>query len=135
MLDSTARCPCNSGDSYGDCCGPLHAGVSTAPTAERLMRSRYSAFVVGDADYLLATWHPSTRPVSCDIDAGARWFSLEILTKTGGSIFDSDGTVEFRAQYREAGVAHEQHENSRFVRENRRWYYLDGNTHRPPIRG
>ena len=58
------RCPCGTGLPYDDCCGPLHAGSTAAATAEQLMRSRYSAFAVGDAAYLLATWHPSTRPAA-----------------------------------------------------------------------
>ncbi|MFZ2176709.1 MAG: YchJ family metal-binding protein, partial [Rhodococcus sp. (in: high G+C Gram-positive bacteria)] len=60
----TTRCPCLLGEPYDDCCGRYHRGVTTAPTAERLMRSRFSAFAVLDAEYLLATWHPSTRPAS-----------------------------------------------------------------------
>lgn len=124
--ESDARCPCQSGESYALCCGPLHRGEAHAPTAERLMRSRYSAFAVGDSAYLLETWHPSTRPESLELDLGMRWFSLEILSRTGGGMLDSDGVVEFRARYRLDGEVGEQHETSRFVKENSRWLYLDG---------
>jgi uncharacterized protein YchJ/dienelactone hydrolase len=123
---ATTRCPCLSGVAYGECCGPLHAGSALAPTAERLMRSRYSAFAVGDAAYLLATWHPSTRPGRLDLDADVRWYGLEILGRSRGGMLDSEGTVEFIARYRSAGQAGSQHESSRFLRDGRRWLYLDG---------
>jgi SEC-C motif-containing protein len=120
------RCPCGTGLPYAECCGALHDGTATAATAERLMRSRYSAFVVGDARYLLATWHPGTRPAALDLDDDVRWTGLDVLTTTGGSLLEAEGTVEFRAHYvrgREAGA---QHENSRFLRDDGRWLYLDG---------
>ena len=82
------------------------------------MRSRYSAFAVGDEDYLLATWHPSTRPASLDLDPEQRWTHLEVLSHTGGTPFQTTGTVEFRAHYRWQGHRDELHENSRFVRED-----------------
>jgi SEC-C motif-containing protein len=90
------------------------------------MRSRYSAFAVGDAGYLLATWHPSGRPRSLDLDPGLRWTGLDVLATTGGSLLGSDGTVEFRAHYVDGRGAGSQHENSRFVRVGGRWRYLDG---------
>jgi SEC-C motif-containing protein len=90
------------------------------------MRSRYSAFVAGDAGYLLATWHPSTRPRDLELDDQVRWTGLEVLTTTGGGLLETEGTVEFRASYLRDGVAGAQRENSRFVREAGRWRYLDG---------
>jgi SEC-C motif domain protein len=92
------------------------------------MRSRYSAFVLGDGQYLLATWHPTTRPRTLDLDPSVRWTGLEVLTTTGGSLLGSEGTVEFRAHYVRNGGASAQHENSRFVREDGQWRYLDGVT-------
>ena len=120
------RCPCGSGLPYAECCGRLHDGSATAATAEQLMRSRYSAFAVGDAAYLLATWHPTTRPHSLDLHPAVRWTGLEVLTTTGGTLLAAEGTVEFRAHLVVGGVAGAQHENSRFVREGGRWLYLDG---------
>ncbi|WP_448628530.1 YchJ family protein [Geodermatophilus sp. URMC 64] len=120
------RCPCGTGLPYAECCGRLHDGTATAGTAEQLMRSRYSAFVVGDAAYLLDTWHPRTRPRTLELDPAVRWTGLEIVATTAGAMLDREGTVEFRAAYvadRAAGV---QHERSRFVREDGRWFYLDG---------
>jgi SEC-C motif-containing protein len=86
------------------------------------MRSRYSAFVVGDPAYLLATWHPRTRPRTLQLDPDVRWTGLEIVATSGGAMLDAEGTVEFRAS-RVGGV---QAERSRFVREAGRWFYLDG---------
>jgi len=119
---SLRRCLCGTGLPYAECCGPLHDGTTTAATAEQLMRSRYSAFAVGDPAYLLTTWHPSTRPRTLDLDPDVRWTGLDVLATTGGSLFETEGTVEFRA-HRRGGT---QHENSRFVREGSRWFYLDG---------
>jgi SEC-C motif-containing protein len=119
---SPKRCPCGTGLPYPECCGRLHDGTATAATAEQLMRSRYSAFVVGDPAYLQQTWHPSTRPRSLQLDPDVRWTGLEIVATTGGAMLDTEGTVEFRA-HRVGGV---QSELSRFRRENGRWFYLDG---------
>jgi SEC-C motif-containing protein len=120
------RCPCLSGLTYDACCEPLHAGTSSAQTAEQLMRSRYSAFAVGDADYLTATWHPSTRPTSLELDAHRRWYRLDVLRSERGGPFDTEGVVEFRAYHRSPEGKGSQHEVSRFVRENGRWLYVDG---------
>jgi SEC-C motif-containing protein len=120
------RCPCGSGLPLAECCGRLHDGTATAATAEQLMRSRYSAFVLRDAGYLLETWHPSTRPATLDLDRDVRWTGLDVLATTGGSLLAAEGTVEFRASYVHGGAAGAQHENSRFVRVGGRWRYLDG---------
>jgi SEC-C motif domain protein len=120
------RCPCGTGLPYAGCCRRLHDGTATAATAEQLMRSRYSAFAVGDAGYLLRTWHPDTRPRSLRLDPEVHWTGLEILATTGGRLLDPEGTVEFRASRLSAGRPGAQHELSRFVREDGRWRYLDG---------
>ncbi|WP_432398203.1 YchJ family protein [Pseudarthrobacter sp. L19] len=120
------RCPCLSGEQYGQCCGRYHRGEAEAPTAEQLMRSRYSAFVVLDPEYLLRTWHPETRPAELDLDPAIQWRRLDILATHRGGPLDSEGTVEFAAHYRVAGERGVQRETSRFRRLDRRWYYLDG---------
>ena len=119
-----ARCPCLSGDTYDECCGPFHRGEREAPTAERLMRSRFSAFALGDAAYPLRSWHPSTRPDELELDPGMRWYRLDIVRTERGGPFDRDGIVEFEAYYKgaEKGV---QHEVSRFVRDDGRWFYVE----------
>ncbi|MCP3770579.1 MULTISPECIES: YchJ family protein [unclassified Streptomyces] len=115
-------CPCGLPETYEACCGRFHAGTAAAPTAERLMRSRYCAFVRLDAGYLLRTWHPRTRPERVDLDPGMRWTGLEILETADGSAFHSTGTVTFRASYRGGSL----HEHSRFERVGGAWVYVDG---------
>jgi SEC-C motif-containing protein len=90
------------------------------------MRSRYSAFALGESGYLLETWHPTTRPRTLALDPAVRWTGLDVLTTTGGGPLASAGTVEFRASYVAEGSAGVQHEHSRFVRDDGRWRYLDG---------
>ncbi|MFF9263128.1 YchJ family protein [Streptomyces longwoodensis] len=115
-------CPCGLSGSYDACCGRFHRGEAVAPTAERLMRSRYSAFVRGEAEYLLRTWHPRTRPARLDLDPGMRWTGLEVLATEDGTAFHSTGVVEFRASYRGGAL----HERSRFERVDGAWTYVDG---------
>lgn len=119
------RCPCGLGP-YADCCARFHTGSARPSTAEQLMRSRYSAFAVGDEAYLRATWAPDTRPAVIDLDPGTRWTGLEILTRFQGGPFDQRGVVEFRAHYRGADGSGVVHERSRFRRENGAWLYVDG---------
>ena len=121
------RCPCLSGLQYAECCEPIHAG-SPSPTAERLMRSRYSAYALGLPDYLVASWHPSTRPENLELDARLNWYRLDIVSRTRGAMLDTIGTVEFDAHYRLDGERGHQHENSRFVKESGHWYYVDGDS-------
>lgn len=133
----TDRCPCGTGETYGTCCGRWHtafntAGSLSAPSPEALMRSRFTAFAVGDAPYLLATWHRSTRPERLELDEHLRWYRLDILGASGG-VFDTSGTVQFAAYYRSVPGTPEdervrgvQQETSRFVKEGGSWFYLDG---------
>ncbi len=122
-------CPCGrtsskrQAQSFDACCGRFHTGQA-APDAESLMRSRYSAFVQGDVPYLLATWHSSQRPAELMLEAGAKWLGLEV--KQHRMTGDNTADVEFVARFRVAGKAVRQHECSRFVREDGRWYYVDG---------
>jgi SEC-C motif domain protein len=118
-------CPCGSGKAYLDCCQPIHAHVS-APTPEALMRSRYSAYVLGLVDYLLATWHPSTAPG--DLELGfTKWLGLEVRNAQDQG---DAGVVEFVATFKVSGRLQRLHEISRFVREGAgdaaRWLYIDG---------
>jgi SEC-C motif-containing protein len=116
-------CPCGLGEDYDACCGRLHAGAP-APTAESLMRSRYSAFAVGDAGYLLRTWHRSARPRTLELDPSLRWTRLAVLETQAGGLFDDAGTVEFRAVYVQDGRRGVLAETSRFIRQDKRWAYL-----------
>ena len=120
------RCPCGTGVPYDACCGPFHRGTAVAPTAEKLMRSRYSAFALGDAEYLLRTWHASTRPRSVRLDSARQWVGLTIDATDGGGLLHKTGTVEFTASYKDGAFTGSQHEKSRFVREDGQWFYVDG---------
>ncbi|MER5213463.1 YchJ family metal-binding protein [Streptomyces sp. NPDC002838] len=119
---TSRSCPCGLPQAYDQCCGRYLSGAAAAPTAEALMRSRYSAFVKGNAPYLLRTWHPRTRPARLDLDPGTRWTGLEILGTRDGSAFHNTGTVEFRASYRGGALR----ERSRFERVDGAWTYVDG---------
>ncbi|WP_266100646.1 YchJ family protein [Marinobacter sp. F3R08] len=118
------NCPCGHGKTYAECCQPLHHG-QPASSPEALMRSRYAAFVLGLADYLRATWHDSTRPETLSLEDSPDWTLLQILNsdQTGDT-----GSVHFRAIYRVGSGWGFLEENSRFVREQGRWYYLQGET-------
>jgi SEC-C motif-containing protein len=117
-------CPCDSGSPYAACCGRFHSGTAAAPTAEALMRSRYSAYARRDADYLRRTWHPTTRPGRLAFEPTLRWTRLAIRFTTGGTLFDREGTVLFEAHYADRGRAGSMSENSRFVREDGEWLYV-----------
>ncbi len=125
-------CPCGARPTLpcADCCGRYHAGPLhlLAPTAEALMRSRYSAYVRGLTDYLSATWHTSTRPAVIEANPpGLAWLGLEVWRHT---VQDAEhASVEFVARSKLGGRAQRLHETSRFVREHGRWYYVDGKMH------
>ncbi len=118
-------CPCGSGRGYPACCGEFHDGVA-APDAESLMRSRYSAFVLGREDYLLASWHSDTRPTGLELDAAPlpQWLGLAIESHIQQD--QNRATVEFIARYKLNGRAFKIHEISRFERVAGRWLYVDG---------
>lgn len=133
MPVSTQDCPCGQRDArgralaYARCCGRyLDAGLP-APDAEALMRSRYSAFVLGRADYLLASWHASQRPVELALQPDVKWLGLEV--REHQQLDASHAEVLFVARQRVAsGRAVRLTERSRFVREDGRWYYVDGDS-------
>ena len=120
------RCPCRKKPeltTYADCCEPYHRGVAAPPTAEALTRSRYSAFAMRNAAYLLATWHVMTRPAWLEFTPGQNWVLLRIIAS---DINGEHATVEFTARSKIDGKPHDLHEVSRFMRDGGRWYYIDG---------
>ena len=119
-------CPCGLPARLSACCGRWHAGPLRlqAPDAEALMRSRYSAYVLRLADYLLATWHQNTRPPALDFEPGQRWLGLQVLRHERHR--DDLATVAFIARSKVAGRAQQLAETSRFVRESGQWFYVDG---------
>lgn len=123
-LTKAKHCPCGSGKPYTVCCQPYLDGGEQPATAEALMRSRYCGYVLARADYVLGTWHPSSRPATLTVDEATHWLGLKIIHKEQGRPDDSAGVVEFVARYKINGKAYRLHETSRFVREGRQWFYL-----------
>jgi SEC-C motif-containing protein len=126
FTDYPRLCPCGTGSNYGACCGRLISGRAQARTAEELMRSRYSAYVLGDYDYVFRTWHPRTRPVDVAPAAGVSFTGLQISDIVAGGPEDDLGVVEFTARLRGPDGLAEMHERSRFSRRAGRWMYVDG---------
>jgi SEC-C motif-containing protein len=133
---STANpaCYCGSGNSYAECCEPIITGEKSAPTAEALMRARYSAHVVNEFDFLEESIHSSTREA---VDREKmqqwsdtiKWEGIEVHATKAGGEKDEEGRVAFTARYSVNGVEQELREDASFVRENGEWRYLDGNVH------
>ena len=119
-------CPCGSSQLFTECCGRYLDDGKIPYTAEVLMRSRYTAYTLLREDYLLATWHPSTRPLALELanEIKTKWLGLEVnrheLQQPNRAL------VEFVARYKVNGRAHRLHEVSRFVLENGQWFYVDG---------
>lgn len=130
-MEKYTLCPCGSANQYEQCCGPYLEGSKEAPTAEALMRSRYVAYVQQDRDYILNTWHSSTRPDEDPLDDSATWIGLQILRTEQGEENDSRGLVEFRARCRIKDQPGGLDEASEFVKEEGRWFYVDGTAIQP----
>lgn len=127
-------CPCGSNKNFDSCCGPYLSGVALPPTAESLMRSRYTAYTRQEDDYLLATWHADTRPASptpSDDGDGGIWTGLEVLRTEAGQPGDKTGVVEFIARYEINGIPSQLHEISEFSHDGKRWFYVDGSGQQP----
>lgn len=138
---TSASCPCG-GPSYANCCGPYIEGAAIAPTAEALMRSRYTAYTLRLEPYLLATWHASTRPTEPIVskEEKLQWLGLEVKSalrlrqrkaeSMQAEMLASRDSVEFVARFKVNGRAQRLHEVSNFVREEGvggpRWFYVDG---------
>ena len=116
-------CRCGLGMPYDACCGRYISGAANAPTAEALMRSRYTAFVIGDGSYVARTWAPETLPASLEVDpTGEPFTRLNVISTEDGGLFDATGTVTFHAHYPGGSLQ----EHSRFERRAGRWVYVDG---------
>ncbi|NWN88298.1 MAG: hypothetical protein HLX51_07120 [Micrococcaceae bacterium] len=127
MVWEKQRCPCGTAETYQQCCGPYLTGDALPPTAEALMRSRYTAFVVQDSAYLAESWHSETRPDDVSAPTGVEWRRLRIRQTIAGGPSDDTGIVEFVAHFRTADVARDfLHERSKFARERGRWVYVSG---------
>ena len=132
-------CPCGSEEPFEQCCGPFLGGAA-APTAEKLMRSRYTAYANGTIDYIIATHDPDTRDeVDRDVvdkwSQESEWIGLTIVATEAGGPSDDEGVVEFIARYRAGGADHAHHERSQFRKVDGRWHYIDGDIMKPaPVR-
>lgn len=126
-MNSPILCPCESGKPYSACCKPYHEG-KPAPSAEALMRSRYTAYTLGLEEYLLQTWHVDTRPTNLDLaqNTPIKWLGLQV--KRAESLNANTATVEFVARYKVGGKAERMREISQFEQIDGRWYYLTGDT-------
>ena len=130
-MENTEACPCKSGKTFGECCGPVIAGTAKAETAEARMRARYSSYVTGDVEFLRTS---ATKDVADDFDekmskawsASSEWHGLEIIRTERGGAKDKDGIVEFRALYTANGEFCNHHEVSKFVKESDGWKFADG---------
>lgn len=131
MKDNTdnniSPCPCDSGKPFKDCCQPYLERRQDTPTAESLMRSRYTAFVMQDEEYLRYSWHPDHRPKVIHLNPETKWLGLKIMNTLAGKPDDETGEVEFVARSKNKGKANRLHENSQFKRFDGRWVYADGN--------
>jgi len=128
---SNSKCPCGSHKSYIDCCKVIHSNINKVITAEDLMRSRYSAFVKANIEYLLQSWSSKTRDNSkhfkkelLDWTTAVNWLKLEVISTTKGQLTDNTGTVSFKAFYFENGQLECITENSFFEKENGHWVYV-----------
>lgn len=129
MAKKVTDCPCGSGNTYKQCCAPLHNGAP-AHNAEALMRSRYAAFALRDAEYLNRSWHNSTQPNDLTAESlkGTKWLGLTIIATTQPT--STDATVSFEARFKDNDAkAAVLKETSRFVQENGHWFYVDGDIH------
>ena len=130
-MENTEPCPCKSGKTFGECCGPLIAGTATAETAESLMRARYSSYVTGDVEFLKTS---ATKACQAEFDENssrawsraAEWHGLEIIKTEAGGVGDDSGVVEFRALYTANGEFCDHHEVAQVVREDGGWKFSDG---------
>ncbi|KJD36834.1 Sec-C motif domain protein [Tamlana sedimentorum] len=123
------NCYCGQPKTYANCCEQAHKNIEKAETAEQLMRSRYSAFVTANGDYLMQSHHASTRPIKekkaiVKWAKSVEWIKLDVLETTKGTENDTEGTVTFKAYFYENGKVDVIHEKSAFVKENNKWYYL-----------
>ena len=130
-MENTELCPCKSGKTFGECCGPIIAGTAKAETAEALMRARYTSYVTGDVLFLKASSTPAVQAefdeeTSRNWSRAAKWHGLEIVKTEGGQPNDATGVVEFRALYTAGGEFCNHHEVSKFVKDKDGWKFDDG---------
>jgi len=130
--NNSESCPCRileqtsakQNSPFSECCQPFLETAALAQTAEQLMRSRYTAFVLENEGYLLSSWHPQTRPEQIEFDTHIKWLGLKVKQTKAGQAADNKGWVEFTARYKIAGKAERIEELSYFLKENEAWLYF-----------
>ncbi|MBL1420285.1 MAG: YchJ family protein [Alphaproteobacteria bacterium] len=125
------QCPCGSNRKFAQCCNRYISGDKPAPIAEALMRSRYTAYTLGNVDYILATWAEEARKAINPADIIKRskeneYINLKIISKIGGTRKHTQGQVEFAASFKSLGKHQTHHEISNFIKQDEKWYYVDG---------
>ena len=125
-------CPCGSDNDYAHCCSHYIDTDELPKHPEQLMRSRYTAYVLNNTEYLKKTWHELTRPNQLQLDSDANWLSLTIIDHQNNPQDDNEGWVEFVARYKNNAGVQSLHERSRFLRENNQWFYIDGHISQLP---
>ncbi len=138
-MTKTNTCPCGSHQNYSACCEPFHLGKSAPDTAEKLMRSRYAAYAAGQIDYIDQTNDPASkdafdREAALEWSKGSEWVSLEIVSTRDGLAGDTEGEVEFKANYKRGEEEFVHHEHSLFNKIKGKWFYMDGKDIRTPER-
>ncbi|GAA3560225.1 YchJ family protein [Snuella lapsa] len=123
------NCYCGNSKTYAECCQKAHIDMASVTTAEQLMRSRYSAFVLADVDYLMQSHHSTTRPIKeknaiVTWAKSVHWIKLDVIETFKGNPHDQEGTVTFNAYFYENGKIDVIHEKSAFIKENKHWKYL-----------
>ncbi len=126
-MNSESPCPCGSDKLFKECCAIIIDDHAKALTAQQLMRSRYTAYTQASNEYLMESWAPETRPTELDVeDPSMQWLGLDIEECEQGERGDTTGTVTFTARFLSSGHHCKIHEQSRFIRRDNLWYYLDG---------
>lgn len=132
-IAKTDLCPCGSGSSYGECCQPIIFGTKDAPTAESLMRARYTSYVVGAIDFIVDTCTKNggerdiDRKATEDWSRNSDWHGLKILRTEKGGENDTEGVVEFEASYTLRHMKDRHHETANFKKIGGKWLYDSGN--------
>lgn len=133
MQQTSAQCYCGSLKNYNDCCAPYHQSLKVAETAQQLMRSRYSAFVLANTKYLKQTWSPDLCLESLGLENKTKWLRLEIVAVDKGLAADKSGQVEFKAWFIESEKLYCLHEISDFEKKNEQWFYQAGEIIDEPV--
>ncbi|MBN2617814.1 MAG: YchJ family protein [Spirochaetales bacterium] len=133
-----SSCPCGSGKELDVCCKPYISGSAKAPTAEALMRSRYTAYTLVEVDYIVKTHDSKTRDEISKEETknwaeNSQWMGLDIVRVVDGQDKDSTGIVEFKAYYKQNGIKYTHHEEAQFTKKRGDWFFTDSKIVNKPV--